>query len=1063
MRIFSDRLLLLWLTGTTIATVALGVAVAAGGSDLVGRWKVNGTQCYWDATDTGPDQCNPNAGRWKLNGTTCYWDGFDSGPDQCNPNAGRWKWSGSACYWDGFDTGPAQCDPNHPPQPPTVNVTAPSSGATFAAAATIVLSASASDPSGTITRVEFYSGPTLLATDTTTPYSYTWSGVTAGSYSVRTKAVDSWGLSAWSPSISVVVTPPNVPPTVSMTSPAGGSTATAPATITLSANAADADGSITTVAFYAGATLLATDTVAPYSYTWASAPAGSYTFTARATDNAGAMSTSTGVTLTVNAANVPPAVSIAQPTSGAGFTAPATIDVMATATDTDGSVTKVDFYVGATLLASDSVAPYSFAWNGVGVGSYTITAVATDDAGATTTSGGVSVAVAATNAPPVVNLLEPASGAEFTAPATIGLSVGAIDSDGSITRVDFYAGANLLATDTTAPYGYAWVGVSAGSYTLTAKATDNGGATTTSAAAIVTVAAPNSPPTVSVTAPSNGASYVAPAAVQVAASATDSDGVVDRVEFFADGELIASDTTAPYTAQWTILSTGAGVHSLTTSAVDNSGAVTMSATVSVTVTPPTGRYKLDGGGNCYWEPADSGPAQCEPVGPPFLVVNGSQASAPVVAPLDAELLAQFGYGPGETGDWVGLFAQGAADSRTAAIDWQYLNGQPTPPTSALVMGSVRFAGPSVPGQYEVRLYSASGVRVATGASISTWSLQTILSCWTTTSCIHNKIFTRDGVLYESESCEEYVTCVDVPGGGGDDGGDDGGGRGGDGGGDGGGGSGGGDPESPDPPTVQITKAEIRDNEVVVLLSPVSASGLLTVTATLNAANGASSDFTLLSTIVAGGEHSINFQDSALPVGQYTRVFAEWTTLGGNAAASEDVSFLVYGYHRHTQYNSPLESLCPGAEITVRVDDYEHGCALVVAQGYVRSGFWNFADSGHSSLGMNGSGWSTYYGLVKAKGATVCSGPITQVAKPYTAFMTEATTSTIAWSRAFQKDFQRHDEVLVVGPGKRAIGVIDDLCPDCRKFDTFDHYSSSLECDRNLVGDFAPFAQTIRLR
>jgi hypothetical protein len=77
-----------------------------------GRWKVNGTSCYWDANDSGPDQCDPNAGRWKLDGTTCSWDPWDSGPAQCDPNLGRWKLSGTTCSWDPWDSGPAQCDPN---------------------------------------------------------------------------------------------------------------------------------------------------------------------------------------------------------------------------------------------------------------------------------------------------------------------------------------------------------------------------------------------------------------------------------------------------------------------------------------------------------------------------------------------------------------------------------------------------------------------------------------------------------------------------------------------------------------------------------------------------------------------------------------------------------------------------------------------------------------------------------------------------------------------------------------------------------------------------------------
>jgi subtilisin family serine protease len=52
-----------------------------------GRWKSNGSGgCYWDACDSGPDQCSPASGRWKSDGNGgCYWDPNDSGPDQCTP------------------------------------------------------------------------------------------------------------------------------------------------------------------------------------------------------------------------------------------------------------------------------------------------------------------------------------------------------------------------------------------------------------------------------------------------------------------------------------------------------------------------------------------------------------------------------------------------------------------------------------------------------------------------------------------------------------------------------------------------------------------------------------------------------------------------------------------------------------------------------------------------------------------------------------------------------------------------------------------------------------------
>jgi hypothetical protein len=96
----------------------------------------------------------------------------------------------------------------------------------------------------------------------------------------------------------------------------------------------------------------------------------------------------------------------------------------------------------------------------------------------------------APNSPPAVSITSPANGASFTAPANITISADATDSDGTITKVDFYQGSTLLGTDTASPYSFTWTGAGAGAYTLTARATDNLGAETTSAAVNITVAAP---------------------------------------------------------------------------------------------------------------------------------------------------------------------------------------------------------------------------------------------------------------------------------------------------------------------------------------------------------------------------------------------------------------------------------------------------------------------------------------------------------------------------------------------------------------------------------------------
>jgi len=92
-------------------------------------------------------------------------------------------------------------------------------------------------------------------------------------------------------------------------------------------------------------------------------------------------------------ANKAPTVSLTSPASGATYTAPGTIPLAASASDTDGTIAKVEFYNGDQLLATDTAAPFAGSWSGVPVGDYSISARAYDDKGAATSSTPAAVKV----------------------------------------------------------------------------------------------------------------------------------------------------------------------------------------------------------------------------------------------------------------------------------------------------------------------------------------------------------------------------------------------------------------------------------------------------------------------------------------------------------------------------------------------------------------------------------------------------------------------------------------------------------------------------------------------
>jgi plastocyanin len=109
----------------------------------------------------------------------------------------------------------------------------------------------------------------------------------------------------------------SAPPTVAITNPADGLILSAPATISLSATATDADASSASVQFFNGPTALGTLTNAPYSVVVSNLAAGNYTFSAVATDDMGLKATNSITLQVVN--SVPIMLTVPQRTSPKGF------------------------------------------------------------------------------------------------------------------------------------------------------------------------------------------------------------------------------------------------------------------------------------------------------------------------------------------------------------------------------------------------------------------------------------------------------------------------------------------------------------------------------------------------------------------------------------------------------------------------------------------------------------------------------------------------------------------------------------------------------------------------
>jgi aryl-phospho-beta-D-glucosidase BglC (GH1 family)/regulation of enolase protein 1 (concanavalin A-like superfamily) len=475
---------------------------------------------------------------------------------------------------------PADNFPGGENNPPSATITAPVNGATYTAPAAITINATAADPDGTVAKVEFYQNGVKLGEDTSSPYSFAWANISAGTYGLTAKATDNVGTATTSSVVTIIVNSSNTLPSpwatsdIGTVSPAGNASyssgtftvggagadiwgtadafryvyqaVTGDVEITarvssltntnewakagvmirqsLSANAAHASALVTPI----NGTGLQRRTTAggnsEHTGSTGAAPVwlrlkktGSSFTASRSTDGAawttigtatvsltstyyvglavtshanGTLATSafSNVSVTTGGTNASPSASITSPVNNTTFTAPASITINATATDSDGTITKVEFFNGATKLGEDTSQPFSYNWTGVTAGSYQLTARATDNASGTGTSAIINITVNAVgNSNPSASIVSPANNASFTAPATINITATASDTDGTITKVDFLNGTALLGTDTSSPYSYSWTGVAAGSYQITARATDNAGGTGTSAVINITV------------------------------------------------------------------------------------------------------------------------------------------------------------------------------------------------------------------------------------------------------------------------------------------------------------------------------------------------------------------------------------------------------------------------------------------------------------------------------------------------------------------------------------------------------------------------------------------------
>jgi hypothetical protein len=463
---------------------------------------------------------------------------------------------------------------------PTITLITPTGGG--AVFGSVRVSASASD-NVRVAGVRFLLDDNPLGAETTTePFELAWmtTAVSNGSHKLTAIARDGAGNQS-SSIVNVTVSNDTAAPTVALTSPAAGVTLSG--TVTVTATASD-DLEVFGVRFTVdGAPLGAEDTVVPYEATWTTTPMtnGPHTVAAIARDAAGHETAASAVVTVVNDSTAP---TVALETPADGVTVGGIVALLATASDEVG-VAGVQFRVdGALVGTEDTISPYQVLWNTVaaGNGPHTVTAVARDVNGHTTTTSAGVIVVNDTTAPTVA-LTNPASGA--TVGGSVTLAAAAADDAGVVSVLFLLDGMAIGAAD-TAPFELTWTtgAIANGTHTVTAVASDAAGNQSTAASVSVTVANDTAAPTVALTNPAAGATLSGVATL--AATASDDVGIV-AVQFTVDGVVAGTDTDAPYEMLWHTADAVNGQHTVRAVARDGAGRETAaSAEVIVLNAPP---------------------------------------------------------------------------------------------------------------------------------------------------------------------------------------------------------------------------------------------------------------------------------------------------------------------------------------------------------------------------------------------------------------------------------------------------------------------------------------------
>lgn len=441
--------------------------------------------------------------------------------------------------------------------PPVVSITSPANGASFTVGSNIAVAVTASSSAGLITQLGLYSGTNLLGSSTNSSQTFIVSNAPPGTNSYYAVATDSIGQVSTSAVVNVGVF--NIG--LTLVSPATGTSYPPTNLVTVSAFALLESGTMTNVEFLADGVKFAEDSSAPFSVSWDSATAGSHRLTAVGRDSAGNSHVSQTVFISIGQVLFPVGSHWRYLDNGSD----------------QGTAWRAPDFNDSTWLSGDAELGY-----GDGDEATEIASGPTDNFYITTYFRRSFVV---SNAAGYVSLLLSVKRDDGAVVYLNGVEAARFNmASGSIDYLTTPSNANDDGTNfwpATVPSSLLVEGTNVVAVELHQSSATSTDVSFDMALSAIPAIVYNNSPTAALVSPTNGQYFLAPPAITLLASASDSDGTVTKVEFFADGVKLGEDTTAPFSFEWS--APPAGVYDLTVVATDNLDATQESTPVTISI------------------------------------------------------------------------------------------------------------------------------------------------------------------------------------------------------------------------------------------------------------------------------------------------------------------------------------------------------------------------------------------------------------------------------------------------------------------------------------------------